>query len=56
MNDITYTGASDVDPAELAKLNEENALKDVDKGTDAQPVVEHKVIKRKGKSDDESGS
>ena len=54
MNDTTYTKASDVDPAELAKLNEENALKDT--GADAQPVVEHKVIKRKGKSDDESGS
>ena len=54
MNDITHTKASDVDPAELAKLNEENALKNVSK--DAQPVTEHKVVKRKEKSDDESGS
>lgn len=46
MNDIIHTNTN-VDPAELAKLNEENALKGLDKGAgvDTQPVVEHKVAK-----------
>ena len=51
MNDITHAKASDLDPAELAKLNEENALKGVDEDTDAQPVVEHKTAKRTAKED-----
>lgn len=52
MNDITHAKAFDVDPAELAKLNEENALKGVDKGTDTQPVVEHKTTKRRTTKED----
>ena len=52
MNDITHAKASDLDPAELAKLNEENALKGVDEDTDAQPVVEHKTTKRRTTKED----
>lgn len=50
MNEITYN--IQADPAELAKVNEKNALENIGKDYDSQPVVEHKTRKAASKKEE----